>query len=617
VDAVLSVIAVSILLGGGFGAAVLLFGRRGRLDILELLSLSIYFGLFSVALTLFLLGYVFRHPFVTAIVTIVQVALFAGGCIAWRRREGSPVTPWGIPETTLVLAALFAQTAFLVWNSVHSSLGWDGMVIWELKAHLIAFNHGHLPVSHISDARLRWTHNSYPLLFPLSKAWLYLWLGKSHQQLGKLIEVLLYLAAAAQIYSGVRKLTGSIGGAFAGICILFAIPFVHVGDGSIGSGLVDFTLAAFFVAATRYVTAYATSGSRHDLMLAGALAGAGCWVKQDGLILWLITVVLILILSAEWRERWSWVAAAVLPGAAVVGGWKLFLLALKVGPTGVYMPATIGNFLAHLDRLPLAFGELGKELVRYPTWSTVWFAVPVAALGILVRRVRRRTLVLITAIAAPTVIYCCVYVWTNWNPIVHIQSSLQRLLLSPFLVAVLLLGFAVGEALNLVRDPIRMFAPRIALLTGFGKSDPYVGSMKGVIASRTSAPVFDLAHHIAPQDVFGAASFLRASERSWPEGTIFVGVVEPEAGAGRRILAVTRGMKVFLAPDNGLLTFVADGATVRSVEDESWIVPNGRTTFHGRDRFAPLAAALANGLAVESLGPVVDNMVRLPPEQRP
>lgn len=604
-------IAVSILLGGGFGVAVLLFGRKGRLDLLELLSLSICFGLVSVSLSLFVLGYVLRHPYVTAAVTIVQAALLVAGCMAWRRREGSPVAKWGTAETALILAFLFAQAAFLLWNSLHSSLGWDGMVIWEFKAHLIAFNHGHLPASHIGDARLRWTHNTYPLFFPLSKAWLYLWLGQSHQQMGKLIEVLLYLAASSQIYSGVRKLTGSIGGALAGICVLFAVPFVHVGDGSIGSGLVDFALAAFFVAATRYVASYAASGSRHDLMLAGALAGAACWVKQDGVILWLITAGLILVLTAEWRERWSWVVAAALPGAVVVVGWKLFLLAMKAGPEGVYMPATIPNFLAHLDRLPLAFKELAKQLVHYPTWSTVWFAVPVAALGIFLRPVRRRTLVLIAAIAAPMLIYCCVYVWTNWDPIVHIQSSIQRLLLSPFLVAVLLVGVAVGEALNLVRNPLRMFPPRIALLTGFAPSDPFLGSMKGAIVSRTPAPVFDLAHDLALGDVSGAARFLGDAERWWPDGTIFVGVVDPDAGTDRRILALTRGAKVFLAPDNGLLTFVAGGATVRSVETGAWLVPDGGAALDGRDRFAPLAAALANGVAVESLGPVVDDMVRL------
>ena len=154
----------------------------------------------------------------------------------------------------------------------------------------------------------------------------------------------------------------------------------------------------------------------------------------------------------------------------------------------------------------------------------------------------------------------------------------------------------------------------IALLTDFGTRDPYVASMKGVIASRTDAEIADLSHDIAPQDVFGAAWFLGTVERWWPSGTIFVGVVDPGVGTSRRILAVEREGKQFLAPDNGLLTFVAGDGVVRSVEDTSLFLPHGSSTFHGRDRFAPVAAALANGLALDRVGPAIPDMVVLPYE---
>jgi S-adenosyl-L-methionine hydrolase (adenosine-forming) len=151
---------------------------------------------------------------------------------------------------------------------------------------------------------------------------------------------------------------------------------------------------------------------------------------------------------------------------------------------------------------------------------------------------------------------------------------------------------------------------RIALLTDFGTRDHYVASMKGVIASRTSAPVADLSHDIAPQDVFGAAWFIRTVERWWPAGTIFVAIVDPGVGTARRILVLEREDKIFLAPDNGLLTFVASG-TARSVEDASLFLPISSSTFHGRDRFAPVAAAIANGLMLGRVGPVVRDMVML------
>lgn len=147
---------------------------------------------------------------------------------------------------------------------------------------------------------------------------------------------------------------------------------------------------------------------------------------------------------------------------------------------------------------------------------------------------------------------------------------------------------------------------RIALLTDFGTRDPYVAAMKGVLAARTDVPVSDLTHDIAPYDVLEAAWFLKTVVPYWPEGTIFVCVVDPGVGTSRRIVAAEESGRVFLAPDNGLLTFMADRG--RSVENEALFLPSNSTTFHGRDRFAPVAAALANGMSSTEVGPPMQLM---------
>jgi S-adenosylmethionine hydrolase len=152
---------------------------------------------------------------------------------------------------------------------------------------------------------------------------------------------------------------------------------------------------------------------------------------------------------------------------------------------------------------------------------------------------------------------------------------------------------------------------RIALLTDFGTRDPYVASMKGVIASRTDAPIHDLSHDIEPFDILGAAWFLGVVARNWPEGTIFVCVVDPGVGTARRIVVAERDGQLFLAPDNGLLTF-AGCTAFREVTNARLFLPDGSNTFHGRDRFAPVAAALANGHALEDLGNRLEAIVSLP-----
>ena len=143
--------------------------------------------------------------------------------------------------------------------------------------------------------------------------------------------------------------------------------------------------------------------------------------------------------------------------------------------------------------------------------------------------------------------------------------------------------------------------------------------MKGVLASRTAIPLHDLSHEIPPYDVLSAAWFLRTVVDYWPAGTVFVCVVDPGVGTSRRIVAMERDGRVFLAPDNGLLTFVyaadeeeAGVPVLHDVSREELFLPDGSTTFHGRDRFAPVAAALANGLTIAEVGPRIDSIVTLP-----
>ena len=152
----------------------------------------------------------------------------------------------------------------------------------------------------------------------------------------------------------------------------------------------------------------------------------------------------------------------------------------------------------------------------------------------------------------------------------------------------------------------------IALLTDFGTRDPYVGSIKGVLASRTSVPLHDLTHELPPYDVLGAAWYVSTVARHWPAGTIFMCVVDPGVGTSRRIVALEQDGRIFLAPDNGLLTFVAISGRAFSVDNAALFLPDGSNTFHGRDRFAPVAAALANGTPVEELGPRLERIVMLP-----
>ncbi|MDP3919360.1 MAG: SAM-dependent chlorinase/fluorinase [Candidatus Omnitrophota bacterium] len=165
-----------------------------------------------------------------------------------------------------------------------------------------------------------------------------------------------------------------------------------------------------------------------------------------------------------------------------------------------------------------------------------------------------------------------------------------------------------------------MICAPIVLMTDFGLRDHYVGSMKGAILSEAPrATIVDLTHQIAPQDVQGAARALKVSFEYFPSGTVFVCVIDPGVGSRRRIICVKARGQFFLAPDNGLLTPILlkpKGIKIRSVENPDYLI-KGRVskTFHGRDIFAPVAAALLKSGGVWGrLGPLVSSakMISLP-----
>jgi S-adenosylmethionine hydrolase len=168
-------------------------------------------------------------------------------------------------------------------------------------------------------------------------------------------------------------------------------------------------------------------------------------------------------------------------------------------------------------------------------------------------------------------------------------------------------------------------APLIALLTDFGTADGYVGVMKGVILGiAPHVPLIDITHEIAPQDVRGGAWVLHTSWRYFPEHSIFLCVVDPGVGSARRAVAVRVARRTFVGPDNGLFSYVLAAEPVESavaLDNPRFHLPEQSATFHGRDIFAPSAAHLAIGMALEELGrPVPSNsLVRfaLPqPERR-
>lgn len=162
----------------------------------------------------------------------------------------------------------------------------------------------------------------------------------------------------------------------------------------------------------------------------------------------------------------------------------------------------------------------------------------------------------------------------------------------------------------------------IVVQTDFGVGNVSVSTMKGVCKQVSrDLEIFDSTHAIRQFDTLSASDALVYAIPFWPEGTVFVSVVDPGVGTSRRsCVARLRNGSYIVTPDNGTLTYVKEylGITaVREIDEEINRYPTTRDIhiFHGRDVYAYCAARLAAGVIdFEAVGPEypVDEIVMAP-----
>lgn len=171
----------------------------------------------------------------------------------------------------------------------------------------------------------------------------------------------------------------------------------------------------------------------------------------------------------------------------------------------------------------------------------------------------------------------------------------------------------------------------ITLTTDFGLNDAYVAAMKGVILGiNPEVKLIDICHTIQPQNILQAAFVLSTVYEYFPEGTVHLVVVDPGVGTERKALILKTPQAYFIAPDNGVLSYVIEDYSNeytgnKSEQDESvsglevvaitrsefWHSPVS-STFHGRDIFAPVAARLSLGLPAGDFGEEISSLMILP-----
>jgi hypothetical protein len=187
---------------------------------------------------------------------------------------------------------------------------------------------------------------------------------------------------------------------------------------------------------------------------------------------------------------------------------------------------------------------------------------------------------------------------------------LNYLFLTTFFILVLAFSSFAEVSLNGI----------IGFLTDWGETDYFVGACKGVILSiDPDLKLVDISHGVTPFNIQEGANTLLYAAREFPEGTVFLAIVDPGVGTGRKaILVITQNDKYFIAPDNGILTLVMNEMGIKKVyelKNNNYFRPGKISKdFQGRDIFSPVAAHIASGDPISEVGPELDpeGLVKLP-----
>jgi hypothetical protein len=441
--------ALLVIFGAGFGVNTLLPRNTQRIAMTELIALSWLLGGAVISLSLWLLGISLRGVLLQVAVTIISLGLTLIGVAQWRKNRLLLRVPWPLNWIEGVLGTLLCLEIALVFLfTFQHTLGWDGLLIWELKARYAYLNGGALPAEYFVDATRAFSHQDYPLFLPMIEMWLYFWIGNCDQYWVKLIFPVFYavgtvlLAQAGASWSRKRWV-----GLLAANLLLF-VPFLTRAAGGIILGYADVPLSIVYLAAFYFLSVFASENSKTALSAFIVLTAILPWIKQEGIILWFVLGSCGAFII--WRRRGIFPAlVSILPGVAMILSWKIYLIAMHARSSQDFLSINFSLLHSNFYRLGPILASLFKEATTVSHWSLLWLATSVAFLCFAFCRRNERAILVMICSVVPLALYCCTYLFSAWPDYLHhVGSSLPRLLLQVAPLSILSIALALAPRRN-------------------------------------------------------------------------------------------------------------------------------------------------------------------------
>lgn len=418
--------AFGTVFAAGYGALALLVRQTTRFGIAEQLALSWLLGTGIVSLLLWLFGFFAHGALLPGLVSVVCLSL---ALVGWKQRVPSQ---FQLPQKfgEILLGTIIAiEIAIVFYLSFVHTLGWDGLLNWEIKARYAFANGGVLPASYFSDSGRAFSHPEYPLAIPFTELWLYFWLGESNQFWAKTIFPIFYVAGTFLLAALGARLTGKTWIGLLAAAFLFFIPQITVEVGSAIAGYVDFPLSVFYFATIGFLLCAIDQKNEAFFRIYAACLTLLPWVKRDGLILWIVAALCGVFVILRSKKTFAHFLM-LLPGLFIIAGWRVYLSLMHTAASSEFLSVNIVTLRSHLYRIGPLLWALVDEMRNFSTWGLFWIIVALGCAYLLRRSRDPRTPILLTSLFAPIGLYLFVYIFSNWPDYLdHVGLSISRLLM--------------------------------------------------------------------------------------------------------------------------------------------------------------------------------------------
>src|SRR5437868_4806375 len=455
--------AFGTLLVAGYGLLALLVRQKTRLTLTEQIAFSWLLGVGVVSLLLWIFSLFVQGVLLPGLVSIICLSLrFVG----WRQTVPLSLGRRGPKPFEILLGIIVViEIASVFYLSFVHTLGWDGLLNWEIKARYAFANGGIIPATYFSDSGRAFSHPEYPLAIPFTELWLYFWLGEASQFCAKVIFPIYYACGAVLLVAISARLTGKIWTAFVAGIVLFFIPQITVEAGSAIVGYADFPLSVFYLAAIGYPLCANRDSDNGDFFRIYAVCLAFLpWVKREGVILWLIAAIYGAFVI--WRSKRSpKYLCALLPGLCIVLAWRIYLSQMHAVSSSDFMEVNLVNLRANIHRFGPILSGFAYEFTDLRAWGLFWLVAGLAGVYFVRRHGGAHAIVLIVSIVAPLAAYASMYVFSDWPDYHrHAGLSMSRLLMHITPLACLTLPAALASLPSL-REVFNRSRPTSAATT--------------------------------------------------------------------------------------------------------------------------------------------------------